>query len=138
MSKKIIQVAILIFILASSANISARSSEAPKDSATNATKLKVLRKEKEKISAQIKVEDGKRNKQVPGVSYETIERMNDRQDSICLALRSRLVDVNLEIKNLTPAVVSPGIISQYNNLVNANKKNTKEEKNNKNQSTGKK
>ncbi len=91
------------------------------DSSTNSLKLNKLKKEKEQIMNQIKIEDTKRNKQVAGVNEETLETINDRQDSICLALRSRLVDINLEIKALTPAVVSPGLINQYNNLVNANK-----------------
>lgn len=90
----------------------------------NKSKLTELKREKERLSNQIKVEDAKRNKQVPGVAYETLENMNDCQDSICLTLRSQLVDINLEIKQLTPTIISPGLINQYNNLINQAKKDT--------------
>lgn len=122
---------ILLILTVGHANIFAGEPDTNKslnDSSTNSLKLNKLKKEKEQIVNQIKIEDAKRNRQVAGVNEETLEIMNDRQDSICLALRSRLVDINIEIKALTPAVVSPGLINQYNNLVNANKPSKSEKK----------
>lgn len=52
------------------------------------SKIKQLEKE-------IAEQDAKRNRQIPGVAPETMEGINDRQDSICLALRSQLVDLKL-------------------------------------------
>lgn len=94
------------------------------DSIATAMKLKSLQSRKDKLEKEIKVEDGKRNSQITGVSPETLETMNNRQDSICLALRSELVDVILEIKELSsPEVATIQLLQQYNNLVNKKEKN---------------
>lgn len=92
----------------------------PNDSIANALKLNSLKKQKERIQKEIKLQDAKRNKMIPGVSYETMEQINDSQDSVCLDLRSKLVDVMLEIKDLNSVVISPGLINQFNNLMNSN------------------
>ena len=88
------------------------------DSIATALRLKTLQSKRESLQKEIKAQDAKRNKQIPGVSAETLEEMNNRQDSICLALRSELTDVILEIRELSPSVASPQLINQYNNLVN--------------------
>lgn len=79
---------------ASAANPSANKN----DSIAAVVKLKNLKAKRDKLQKQIAVEDAKRNRQVAGVSPETSEEMNNRQDSICLALRSQLVDLNLQIR----------------------------------------
>ena len=56
-------------------------------------------------------QDSKRNAVYNGVSPETQERMNDRQDSLCLDLRSQLVDVQLEIKEVKRANLLQVILS---------------------------
>ncbi len=88
-----------------------------KDQITNAVKLKELTLKKEKLEAQITEEDKKRNKQVNGVSYDVQEQMNDQQDFVCLELRSKLVSIEMEIKELQPDNISPAVANQYNKLV---------------------
>lgn len=71
------------------------------DSTLMVIKLKSLNVRKAELEKQIKIEDGKRNRTIAGVSPESAERMNIVQDSICLELRSQLVSVNLEIEEKT-------------------------------------
>ena len=87
------------------------------DSIATALRLNTLQNKKEVLQKEIKNQDSKRNRQIAGVSAETLEEMNNKQDSLCLALRSDLVDVILEIKELSPNVASPNLINQYNNLI---------------------
>lgn len=87
------------------------------DTATS-IKLNSLQNRKESLQKEIKIQDAKRNREIAGVSAATLERMNDKQDSLCLELRSELADVILEIKELSQDVASPQLINQYNNLVN--------------------
>lgn len=91
---------------------------AENDSIKTAVRLKTLQNKKESLQKEIKSQDAKRNKQISGVSPETMEEMNNRQDSVCLALRSELTEVMLEIKELSPNVASPQLINQMNNLLN--------------------
>lgn len=58
---------------------------------------------------------------------ETLEEMNDRQDSVCLALRSELVDVILEIKENSVDIPSSVLIQQYNGLLNSRFTTTEQE-----------
>ncbi|MCM1111338.1 MAG: hypothetical protein NC336_09025 [Clostridium sp.] len=115
--KKIIMV--LVVVVASLLAGQAISAQTPtkNDSITNAVRLNSLQRKKESLQKEIKVQDAKRNQQIQGVSAETMELMNDKQDSLCLALRSELTDVVLEIKELSAAVTSPQLIDQYNNLI---------------------
>lgn len=96
------------------------------DEATvNAIKVKELTLKKESLLKKIAAEDAKRDQSINGVAAETQEMLNDRQDSVCLALRSQLVSVNLELKELTadkPVALDPdspttiAIINQFNEL----------------------
>lgn len=86
------------------------------DSTPKNLNLKALKIKKDSLQKAIKVEDSKRNRQIAGVSPETMERINIRQDSICLALRSELTDLNLEIREASAAFASPHLINQFNNL----------------------
>ena len=88
------------------------------DSLARATRIHNLKLRKESLEKDIRTEDRKRNRQIAGVSPETLEEMNNRQDSICLALRSQLVDVTLELKELTPTVQSPVLVNQVNQMLN--------------------
>lgn len=63
-------------------------------------KLKTLFNKETVLKNKIKEEDSKRNAVYKDVSPETQEMLNDRQDSICLDLRSQLVDVQMEILEL--------------------------------------
>lgn len=101
-----------------SVDMSAQSNISPNDSIATAVRLNSLQSRKTQLEKEIKTEDSKRNSQISGVSPETLELLNNRQDSICLALRSELVDVILEIKELSPDVATPQLLMQYNNLIN--------------------
>lgn len=74
-------------------------------------RLKLLEVEKGKLRDRIREEDGRRNRNVPGVSAEAMERVNDHQDSICLALRSKMVDLTLEMEELTESGASQSTMS---------------------------
>ncbi len=87
------------------------------DSVATAIRLNTLQNKRKSLQKEIKIHDSERNKQISGVSAETLEEINNKQDSLCLALRSELVDVILEIKELSPGVASPRLINQYNNLI---------------------
>ena len=109
---------VIVFITALSCNDAfALSPATRKDSIATTLRLNGLQTKSDKLQNEIKAADAKRNKQITGVSPGTLEAMNERQDSICLALRSELVDVILEIKELSPGVTSPVLLQQYNNLV---------------------
>lgn len=109
---------VIVFIAALSCNDALALSPATRnDSIATTLRLNGLQSRRDKLQNEIQAADAKRNKQITGVSPETLEAMNDRQDSICLALRSELVDVILEIKELSPEVTSPVLLQQYNNLV---------------------
>lgn len=88
------------------------------DSVRTAIRLKGLEIQRDKLQAEIKEQDAKRNKQLTDVSAATTEEMNNRQDSICLALRSQLVDINLQIKEISPKPSTEVFVQQYNNLLN--------------------
>lgn len=96
---------------AASAQDKARS-----DSAVNALKVKNLRAQITALDKQIKQEDAKRNKTVLGVSPEQLEIMNDRQDSVCLALRSQRTDKELELKEITAKQTAAVIAQQLSVL----------------------
>ena len=96
----------------------AQNTPSRNDSIAATLRLHGLKARREKLQQEIKVQDAKRNKQVVGVAPETLEEMNDRQDSVCLALRSQLLEVILEIKEVSPEVASPALIQQYNQLIN--------------------
>lgn len=117
MSRAIIGFIIILISGICSITTSAQTHTVANDSVANALRLRNLQAEKQRIEKEIEVEDGKRNVQIAGVSVETLEKINNRQDSICLALRSELVDVVLEIKELSPDAVAPELVQQFNNVL---------------------
>ena len=86
------------------------------DDAALALRTKELNQRKSELQQQIAIEDAKRNRQINGVSPETQERLNDRQDSVCLELRSQLVAVNLELRELAPDQAATTLATQLNQL----------------------
>lgn len=84
----------------------------------NAVKLKALAVKEATLQQTIQEQDKKRNAAYNGVSAETIEKLNDRQDSICLDVRSQLVGVQLEIGEVKKA-------NLLQTLSNRKKKETK-------------
>lgn len=123
MKRIILPIAIIAIAEFSSFAMSPQTSTSRSDSIATAVKLNSLQSKKYKLENEIKIADGKRNSQIAGVSPETLEAINNRQDSICLALRSELVDVILEIKELSSDVATPQLLQQYNNLVNKKDEN---------------
>lgn len=87
------------------------------DSIVTVVRLKSLQGRRNELQREIKIQDAKRNRQMIGVSPKAQEEMNDRQDSICLALRSELTDVILEIMEMSPVAIPNQLINQYNNMV---------------------
>lgn len=73
-----------------------------KDSITASIKIEELKREKNMLEKQIVTEDAKRNQSIAGVAPQTLERLNDKQDSLCLELRSKLLSVELELSELVP------------------------------------
>ena len=66
----------------------------------NSAKSMELNAKKEILVKLIETEDAKRNQSISGVTPETQEMLNDRQDSICLALRSQLLSIKLELEEI--------------------------------------
>lgn len=89
-------------------------------------RLKSLQAKRDSLQQAIRVEDAKRNAQINGVTPERQEELNNRQDSICLDLRSQLVEVTLEIKEMAPDVATPQFMQQYNQLLGKKRKTDKE------------
>ena len=104
---------------------SAQKKLSSNDSVMNTIRVKVLTEKRAELKKQIAVEDAKRNKIIDGVTPEVQEAMNDEQDSICLELRSRLVTVELELKELLPDKTPASVISQLNLLNQGQQSNTK-------------
>lgn len=102
--------------------------ENQQDSTLIALKIKELNTRKEALAKQIKAEDAKRYRAVQGVSPETQERIDDKQDSICLALRSQLVAVNLELKELVPDRTTSSIVYYFNDLMKSEEEENREDK----------
>lgn len=105
----------------------AQSTHVRNDSIAANLKLNGLRSKRDKLQKEIKIQDAKRNIRTNGVAPETLEEMNDRQDSVCLALRSELVDVILEIKENSVDIPSSVLIQQYNCLLNSRSTTTEQE-----------
>lgn len=106
---------VAILALFSATNASAQEKTAA-DSTATIIKLRTLNQKKDALNKQIAAEDKKRNQTIDGVSPASMEQINLAQDSICLELRSELVSVELEIKELTPNAAVNNIIQQFNNL----------------------
>lgn len=87
------------------------------DSITTAIRLNTLNKQRQYLQDSIKVADAARNASIDGVSPERMEQINDQQDSLCLALRSRLVSVELEIEEITPDRVPSQLLQQYGDML---------------------
>ena len=118
--------AMIIAMLLFSMECNAQSQTSQNDSTVNAIKIKNLKTQKSTLQKRIAVEDKKRNTIIEGVSPETLEKRNERQDSICLALRSELTVIELELKELGADNRTAQIAQQYNNLVHNNHQDSTE------------
>ncbi len=97
---KLFNIFIILCGLLFTASLYAQNHE-DKQSVVNAVKMKELDIKRAALIKQIAIEDKNRNKQEYGVSPERMEIINTKQDSICLELRSKLVAIELEIKELS-------------------------------------
>ena len=97
---RILFLAIISFALFGSMTASAQDHTGKADSLATAIRIKVLKDKRQQLEKQIAAEDKKRNQQIEGVSFASLGQMNERQDSICIDLRSRLVSVELELKEV--------------------------------------
>ena len=70
------------------------------DSVAHFNNMKLLETKEQNLKKKLNEEMQKRNATYSGVSAEALEEMNDRQDSICLDLKSQIVDVQLQIRDI--------------------------------------
>lgn len=111
-----------LFFLLSLAVFAQTDNNTPEnDTIINMMRIQELNAQKDSLLNQIKIEDAKRNMIIDSLSFEQMEIINDRQDSICLDLRSKLTYINLELKELEEYKTS-SIISDKMNQINQNKK----------------
>lgn len=118
MKTKIFTTLIVAIIAVFGATNASAQEKASVDSTATVIKLRTLNQKKDGLAKRIAAEDKKRGQIIDGVSPVSMERINLVQDSICLELRSELVSVELEIKELTPNATANNIIQQFNNLQN--------------------
>lgn len=93
---------IITLLVVCSLTATAQTKMSPNDSIMNRVRIKELSEKRTQLKKRISIEDAKRNQVVNGITPEVQETLNDKQDSICLDLRSRLVAVELELKELMP------------------------------------
>lgn len=82
------------------------------DDSAIAVQLKLLKNRMISLQKELDEEMSKRDIRVNGVTPQALEEMNDRQDSICLDIKSRLVVVQLEIEELKKWNLIQAISSQ--------------------------
>ena len=75
------------------------------------TRITELTVQRNQLNQRIKAEDKKRNSQIADVAPEKMELINLRQDSLCLELRSQLLEMELEIAELSVIAQGAGIQS---------------------------
>lgn len=92
------------------------------DTLTNDKRIEELKTQKNILMDQIKIEDAKRNMFADSLSFEQMEMINNRQDSICLDLRSKLTYINLELRELEMDNATSIILDKMN-LINQNNQN---------------
>lgn len=97
----IILTALMLTVAASS--FAARQDDRQQPQISDAMQIKILSIKKDKLQTKLLEEESLRNRIMPGVAPEAMEEANERQDSICLALRSEIVDIDLQIEELDAA-----------------------------------
>lgn len=111
---------ITTILLASCLSIAAQDIE-PKDAQQQPVGLDSMRytlKQRELIQnrttleQRIRQEDEKRGVTIPGATPDEQEAANLTQDSLCLALRSQLTDINLQINELSALLAASGDSTQ--------------------------
>ena len=80
--------------------LSTSNNAAAVDSVAHLKSLKTLEAKEKNLQKRLDEEMQKRNATFSGASAEVLEEMNDRQDSLCLAIKSQIVDVQLQIRDI--------------------------------------
>lgn len=91
---------ILFILFCSVIGLANASAQTKADTVKVQIKIKELKQAEATLKKRIETEDKKRNRNIEGVSETSMDEMNQRQDSVCLDLRSQLVDVQLQVKEL--------------------------------------
>ena len=91
---------ILFILFCSFIGLGNASAQTKADTVKVQVKIKELKQTEVTLKKRIEIEDKKRNQNIEGVSEISMNDINERQDSICLDLRSQLVDVQLQVKEL--------------------------------------
>ena len=91
---------ILFILFCSVIGLANASAHTQADTVKVQIKIKELKQTEATLKKRIETEDKKRNRNIEGVSETSMNDINERQDSICLDLRSQLVDVQLQVKEL--------------------------------------
>ena len=91
---------ILFILFCSVIGLANASAQTKADTVKVQIKIKELKQTEATLKKRIETEDKKRNRNIEGVSETSMDEMNLRQDSVCLDLRSQLVDVQLQVKEL--------------------------------------
>ena len=87
-------------IIAAAVSLTAAAQSATQSADSLSVRQKRLTERRAELRKLITEADAQRNKTREGVAAATNEALNDRQDSICLDLRSQLTDVELQLKEL--------------------------------------
>lgn len=117
---------LMVAMLVMPSQAAGREATTGTDSITTAIRLNTLNKQRQNLQDSIKVADAARNASIDGVSPERMEQINDQQDSLCLALRSRLVSVELEIEEITPDRVPSQLLQQYGDMLQNSQRGKKD------------
>lgn len=104
---------ILFLLFCLTVGLGSASAQTKADTVKVQVKIKLLKQTEATLKKCIETEDKKRKQNIEGVSETSMDVMNQRQDSICLDLRSQLVDVQLQIRELElsikpDATLAPG------------------------------
>ena len=102
---------ILFILICSVIGLANASAQTKADTVKVQIKIKELKQTEATLKKRIETEDKKRNRNIEGVSEISMNEMNQRQDSICLDLRSQLVDVQLQVKELELSIKPDATLS---------------------------
>lgn len=102
---------ILFILICSVIGLANASAQTKADTVKVQIKIKELKQTEATLKKHIETEDKKRNRNIEGVSEISMNEMNQRQDSICLDLRSQLVDVQLQVKELELSIKSDATLA---------------------------
>lgn len=91
---------ILFLLFCLTIGLTNASAQTKADTIKVQVKIKELKQTELTLKKRIATEDKKRNQNIEGVAETSMDEINQRQDSICLELRSQLVDVQLQVKEL--------------------------------------